>query len=190
MLSLCPVVLGHQHCGGIKALMSRSDATLKNDFIDKWMEIAATACERTRLDAGRLPFGAQCSYCEARAHSAPSAARRLTRVLSCPAARVGQRVAPKPAQLPVDQRRGRAQGAAAPRVVRRGATPPRHSRLTGAAGTTTWRRRRCRRGSCDTRCAFFVQRFRAEQVVRCIRAAHQSVSYIHSRLLDHGIRKA
>ena len=39
------VVMGHQNCGGIKALMQRRDAVLKNDFIDKWMEIAATACE-------------------------------------------------------------------------------------------------------------------------------------------------
>jgi len=58
------VVMGHQNCGGIKALMQRQDASLKNDFIDKWMEIASTACERTRLDAGHLDLKAQCSYCE------------------------------------------------------------------------------------------------------------------------------
>ena len=58
------IVIGHQNCGGIKALMSRTDTACKNDFIDRWMEIASAACERTRLDAGHLPFGAQCSYCE------------------------------------------------------------------------------------------------------------------------------
>lgn len=58
------VVMGHQHCGGIKALMEREDAVCRNDFIDKWMEIASTACERTRLDAGHLSFGDQCAYCE------------------------------------------------------------------------------------------------------------------------------
>ena len=58
------VVVGHANCGGIKALMSRTDTACKNDFIDRWMEIASQACERTRLDAGHLPFAAQCSYCE------------------------------------------------------------------------------------------------------------------------------
>ncbi len=58
------IVIGHQNCGGIKALMQRTDTACKNDFIDRWMEIASQACERTRLDAGHLPFGAQCSYCE------------------------------------------------------------------------------------------------------------------------------
>ena len=58
------VVMGHQNCGGIKALMQRTDAVLKNDFIDKWMGIASTACERTRLDAGHLDCTSQCSYCE------------------------------------------------------------------------------------------------------------------------------
>jgi carbonic anhydrase len=58
------IIIGHQNCGGIKALMSRTDTACKNDFIDRWMEIASQACERTRLDAGHLPFPAQCSYCE------------------------------------------------------------------------------------------------------------------------------
>ena len=58
------VVMGHQNCGGIRALMSRQDTACRNDFIDQWMEIASQACERTRLDAGHLPFAAQCAHCE------------------------------------------------------------------------------------------------------------------------------
>ncbi len=38
------VVLGHQHCGGIRALMS-SDFMDENSFITKWMSIASPAKE-------------------------------------------------------------------------------------------------------------------------------------------------
>ena len=58
------IIMGHQKCGGIKALMQRTDSACKNDFIDKWMEISSTACERTRLAAGHLSFEAQCAHCE------------------------------------------------------------------------------------------------------------------------------
>lgn len=29
-----------------------------------WMEIAAQACERTRIECGHLPFAEQCAFCE------------------------------------------------------------------------------------------------------------------------------
>lgn len=32
--------------------------------IDKWMELAESACEHTRISVGHLPFEAQCAHCE------------------------------------------------------------------------------------------------------------------------------
>jgi carbonic anhydrase len=59
------VVMGHQKCGGIRALMERGkEVQARNDFIDNWMEIASAACERTRLDAGQMDLAQQCAYCE------------------------------------------------------------------------------------------------------------------------------
>ena len=57
--------MGHKNCGGVKALMERgASRDFRNEFIDNWMEISAQACERTRLEAGSLPFAEQCNFCE------------------------------------------------------------------------------------------------------------------------------
>jgi carbonic anhydrase len=42
------IVMGHAHCGGIHALMTGAPGVgVGNDFVKKWMEIAAPARERT-----------------------------------------------------------------------------------------------------------------------------------------------
>jgi len=56
------IVLGHRHCGGIRALMTRSD--FNSDFIGSWMKIGMSARERTlKLMAGK-PITDQCRFCE------------------------------------------------------------------------------------------------------------------------------
>jgi hypothetical protein len=56
------IVLGHRHCGGIRALMTRSD--FNSDFIGSWMKIGMSARERTlKLMAGK-PITDQCHFCE------------------------------------------------------------------------------------------------------------------------------
>lgn len=50
------VVMGHQHCGGIRQLMTRAaEATQKNDFIDSWMEIARSAWRAPQPQPARPP---------------------------------------------------------------------------------------------------------------------------------------
>lgn len=59
------VVMGHQYCGGVKALMTRENMSeVRNAFIDDWMEIAAPACERTRASMKGRSMADQCSFCE------------------------------------------------------------------------------------------------------------------------------
>jgi len=56
------IVLGHRHCGGIRALMTRSD--FSSDFIGSWMKIGMSAREHTlKLMAGRS-ITDQCRFCE------------------------------------------------------------------------------------------------------------------------------
>ena len=69
------IVLGHQKCGGIRALVERRlvrderDDTVwpvSNDFIDSWVSIADKAVEKTRAAAprGLASLEAQCEHCE------------------------------------------------------------------------------------------------------------------------------
>jgi len=59
------VVMGHQFCGGIKALMSRSKGQPpNNEFVDDWMCISVDAAERVKGVFGHLPFDDQCRCCE------------------------------------------------------------------------------------------------------------------------------
>ncbi|AZN37278.1 carbonic anhydrase [Iodobacter ciconiae] len=50
------VVLGHSHCGGIKALMDSADIVDKDDFLGRWIHIASKAKERVLQ---QLPDGDQ-----------------------------------------------------------------------------------------------------------------------------------
>ncbi|KAI8909788.1 carbonate dehydratase [Gorgonomyces haynaldii] len=56
------IVLGHAHCGGIKALMEGSCASF--EFIGPWVEIANDAKRKTLKHFGQLPFEEQCRACE------------------------------------------------------------------------------------------------------------------------------
>jgi hypothetical protein len=56
------IVLGHKNCGGIRALMTRSD--FSSDFIGSWMKIALPAKDHTLELLHNHPLEEQCSYCE------------------------------------------------------------------------------------------------------------------------------
>jgi carbonic anhydrase len=58
------VVLGHSHCGGIRALVSGPGGA-HGDFIESWMSIAKSARDRV-CDAPNAPqdFDAKCAACE------------------------------------------------------------------------------------------------------------------------------
>ncbi len=58
------VVLGHSHCGGIRALVSGPGGA-HGDFIESWMSIAKSARDRV-CDAPDAPqdFDAKCAACE------------------------------------------------------------------------------------------------------------------------------
>eukprot|EP00238_Polyblepharides_amylifera_P012496 CAMPEP_0196580400 /NCGR_PEP_ID=MMETSP1081-20130531/28604_1 /TAXON_ID=36882 /ORGANISM="Pyramimonas amylifera, Strain CCMP720" /LENGTH=438 /DNA_ID=CAMNT_0041900259 /DNA_START=110 /DNA_END=1426 /DNA_ORIENTATION=- len=66
------VVLGHSHCGGIKALMTANMETGTPqsedfggvDFISKWMRLAVPARERTKQFCKHLDFPDQCRFAE------------------------------------------------------------------------------------------------------------------------------
>jgi len=58
------IVLGHSHCGGIRALVSGPGGA-HGDFIESWMSIAKSARDRV-CDAPDAPqdFDAKCAACE------------------------------------------------------------------------------------------------------------------------------
>ncbi|CAK9214852.1 unnamed protein product [Sphagnum troendelagicum] len=56
------IVLGHRHCGGIRALMTRSD--FSSDFIGSWMKIGMSAREHTLKVMDGRSITDQCCFCE------------------------------------------------------------------------------------------------------------------------------
>jgi carbonic anhydrase len=62
------IVLGHSQCGGIKALLNTPSDLAKekrpDSFIDKWMEIAAPAKQKTLREHKNDSFQKQARYCE------------------------------------------------------------------------------------------------------------------------------
>ncbi len=57
------VILGHRDCGGIQALMSDGRKN-KTDFINSWMNIAASAKVKALKAAGDKGFESQCRHGE------------------------------------------------------------------------------------------------------------------------------
>jgi carbonic anhydrase len=62
------IILGHQKCGGIRALVERrlvrNQTEPANDFIDSWVSIADPAVELTRLRTKGMSLDQQCEDCE------------------------------------------------------------------------------------------------------------------------------
>jgi len=58
------IVLGHSHCGGIDALMRRSDEIPFGEFIDHWVAIAQPAKDAVQRDMGHKSPELQCRACE------------------------------------------------------------------------------------------------------------------------------
>jgi carbonic anhydrase len=58
------VVLGHSHCGGIKALMDSSDIVEKDDFLGRWIHIASKAKERVLQQQPNVEKTIQYRACE------------------------------------------------------------------------------------------------------------------------------
>ena len=58
------VVLGHSDCGGIKALMAPSHGSGKVDFIDVWLQLAASARDEVEHSMSEASFETRCRACE------------------------------------------------------------------------------------------------------------------------------
>lgn len=58
------IVLGHSYCGGIRALMERSEAKTPDDFISAWMDIAQPAKQQVLSRHAQSAFEEQTHHCE------------------------------------------------------------------------------------------------------------------------------
>lgn len=73
------IILGHSHCGGIKALMDGTTCTHKTDFIEHWMSISQHAKEETLAKNPGLDKEALYHECEK-----TSAAHSLKNLMTFP----------------------------------------------------------------------------------------------------------
>jgi carbonic anhydrase len=58
------IVFGHSHCGGIRALMEKTDEDEPSDFISTWMSIAKPAKQRVLTDYAQSTLDVQAQHCE------------------------------------------------------------------------------------------------------------------------------
>jgi len=59
------IILGHSHCGGIKALMEENNENEKSsDFIDTWMDVANAAKQRCIKECSKESIDKQLHHCE------------------------------------------------------------------------------------------------------------------------------
>ncbi|NRR32484.1 carbonic anhydrase [Oxalobacteraceae bacterium] len=58
------IVLGHAHCGGIRALMGPRTPVAETDFVGQWMKIAEPVAHQVRHDLGHRGLEEQHKACE------------------------------------------------------------------------------------------------------------------------------
>jgi carbonic anhydrase len=58
------IVLGHSHCGGIRALLTQDEATSEPSLLSRWMDIAAEAKQKAQASGGAPKIQEQhcCEY--------------------------------------------------------------------------------------------------------------------------------
>lgn len=58
------IILGHSHCGGIKALLDSAQGKNAGEFISKWISIADSARDKVLDEMADLPSDKQARACE------------------------------------------------------------------------------------------------------------------------------
>lgn len=58
------IIMGHSHCGGIRALMEGDHQGKSHNFIDPWMAIMATARQRIEYEHEDKTLDQRCHLCE------------------------------------------------------------------------------------------------------------------------------